>query len=452
MLTGTIPLGMNKIRELLEGYEDPEAWAAKSIGSIAPEGSGRGREEAEEKGERGEPSLTVRSLNALGAAKRLTLTQTNNSAEDVHLREGDRRHSLKTMTGEEDGSSIDATHSQGDLEEAQVEEGECAHQQRTLQVRMDSTREVEPEILWCNGRCMGRADTSGCTFLCLGEWETKVRTTQHQLAIKQIIERHHHSDLVMQPIEMVRGFVDYNNSLAADPLFEHLAAPTGQVELLSIKPTHDVKKHPRETLEQYKWRQVRRVREEREGRRQGGEGRDELMGDIKIMRRIFRKRRQEKRRKTLIVAIITLRRFMRYCIKWLRERRREMSATTIVRYVRGFLTRVQVPELLEERFADLRRKTCALVRIRNFLRRCAREMRDSIWCGPSTIPLHPHPHPSPLNPSPSPSPSPSLLQGTDPWRRVGARGLYWRRSRSCVTKGHVARCRLRSPRPCSPPR
>ena len=47
-------------------------------------------------------------------------------------------------------------------------------------------KNLESEILWCNGRCMGRADTGQCTLLCLSEWEKKVRTTQHQLAIKEL--------------------------------------------------------------------------------------------------------------------------------------------------------------------------------------------------------------------------------------------------------------------------
>ena len=50
--------------------------------------------------------------------------------------------------------------------------------------------ELEEEIIWCNGRCNGRANTAGCTLICLSEWEQKLQIASHQLVVRQLIEKH----------------------------------------------------------------------------------------------------------------------------------------------------------------------------------------------------------------------------------------------------------------------
>ena len=109
------------------------------------------------------------------------------NGEEWAAREADRRNSLNTYTGEEDEVDSDRAVVEGFGPQASV-----ARSPRNTNDKFES------EILWCNGRCMGRADTDTCTLLCLGEWEKKVKTTQHQLNIKHIIEKHHHSDLVLK--------------------------------------------------------------------------------------------------------------------------------------------------------------------------------------------------------------------------------------------------------------
>ena len=46
---------------------------------------------------------------------------------------------------------------------------------------------LEDEIIWCNGRCDGRANSAGCTLICLSEWERKLQIAGHQLNVKQVI-------------------------------------------------------------------------------------------------------------------------------------------------------------------------------------------------------------------------------------------------------------------------
>jgi hypothetical protein len=82
---------------------------------------------------------------------------------------------------------------------------------------------VEESIIWCNGRCEGLANTAACTCLCLQLWQEKVKVLRHQVAVKEIIEKHHHNPIVLTPVKLGNG------------------------EILSIRPLSKPRKHDRET-------------------------------------------------------------------------------------------------------------------------------------------------------------------------------------------------------------
>jgi hypothetical protein len=52
---------------------------------------------------------------------------------------------------------------------------------------------VETEILWCNGRCNGAADTPLCSSICIDLWADRVLKARKTITVKSAIARQHHS-------------------------------------------------------------------------------------------------------------------------------------------------------------------------------------------------------------------------------------------------------------------
>lgn len=117
----------------------------------------------------------------------------------------------------------------------------------------------EEDIMWCNGRCGGQANTAYCTSLCLKLWEQRVHLFRHYMEVTQIIEKHRHSDLVANPIRL----------------------PTGEV--ISIKPETKLHKHKVETPMQFEMRLKETLKHRAEMQRamNRGEGESKVNVDLK---------------------------------------------------------------------------------------------------------------------------------------------------------------------------
>ena len=254
----------------------------------------------------------------------------------------------------------------------------------------------EPDIVWCNGRCMGKANTDQCTLLCLSAWEKKIRATQRQLAIKDIISRHHHADLVMHPVRFPRVSSDYENFLTSDPYFQSVVASMSTSDTLDIRPFRKIRKHPKETQQQYSKRVMITQSKKRPHGSMGTIFTEEAdlaqvhEVNILLLQSIFRKKKKSEFKKIALRAIFKIRNFLRFCCQkfkantYLRKVTQSQEAASILTKVaRGYLVRKEVPITMKDCDTLLRKKKLSIIVIRNFLRKVARRKYRNV-CHKST--------------------------------------------------------------------
>lgn len=226
------------------------------------------------------------------------------------------------------------------------------------------------EILWCNGRCMGRTDTPTCTLLCLSLWEKRLKSAHHQIVLKDIVDRHHYSHLVMRPIKYKES--DGDKLLSSDLALDNHLLPS---DVIIIKPSHDIKKHPRETGEQYNLR--RQIVKDDNSIEKHKE--NVARKRIKMLSKMFDNRKKRKGKLITISSLLILRKFLRFFVRSYRAMMKEQSAIKISAIVRGYLLRIRLPDLKEQALVKVGRKCFSIIKIRNFLRQRARELCLSPW-------------------------------------------------------------------------
>lgn len=99
---------------------------------------------------------------------------------------------------------------------------------------------LEKDTYWCNGKCAGSANTPFCTNICMLIWEKRVEYMRKQMNLRDVIERQHHSDLVLNTTFKV----DISDS----------SGYLKQSKEISMKPKPQVIRHKKETESQYKLR------------------------------------------------------------------------------------------------------------------------------------------------------------------------------------------------------
>jgi len=102
---------------------------------------------------------------------------------------------------------------------------------------------VDEEVLWCNGRCNGAANTPSCTNICIQMWEQRVQSLRRQAAALDIVRG---DSSVLAPGSPLRAEL---GSLASIP--SRVKLPSGKVlEVNSIRVDLP-KRHSKETESQY---------------------------------------------------------------------------------------------------------------------------------------------------------------------------------------------------------
>jgi hypothetical protein len=114
--------------------------------------------------------------------------------------------------------------------------------QEIYQTSNSNQENLSQRIYWCNGRCSGLANTPFCTNICMLLWEQRVEHVRQQMRIKDVIERQHHSDYVLNTKMRVEVMDDEGY--------------VQQSKEVSIKPRPVITKHKRETESQYQRRKL----------------------------------------------------------------------------------------------------------------------------------------------------------------------------------------------------
>ena len=211
---------------------------------------------------------------------------------------------------------------------------------------------------------------TSCTLLCLNIWEKKVRTAKHQLILKDIIDRHHHCDLVLQPIRYNADQVQ-EDDLYIDDILDKAEHANNT---LKIKPHHGTRKHPKETEAQFLLRQSI-INHKKSDQTPNTISKKQTS----MLKQMFNKRKKIKTRLKLVKHFFVIRKFLRYFARCCIYNRQLNAALMISKVWRGVLTRIRIPEVYEKAIIKSASKAFAIIRIRNFLRKSARDMIASPW-------------------------------------------------------------------------
>lgn len=178
----------------------------------------------------------------------------------------------------------------------------------------------------------------------------------------------------MQPIKCRKILKD------DDVFIDDLLDKVKNADVINIKPSHQVRKHSKETIEQYNLRQANI-------NTQGAVTHNDILvkKNVSLLRSMFSKRKRQKRKFILIKAIFVIRKFMRYCAKIMKLDRQIIASIVINSICRGYLARLKIPSIIEEFMMKLGIKAFSVIKIRNFLRKCARSMLSSPWFKPVEI-------------------------------------------------------------------
>jgi hypothetical protein len=232
-------------------------------------------------------------------------------------------------------------------------------------------------------------------------WQNRVQVARHQLVIKQLIERHHHCDLVMKPVKIA----DANSSKLLGleenllEMRDSIMSAKRQKKVVDIKPKQKPKRHSKETIDQYNLRQEQILVASSLDDKNPSKN---LIGNltwnnstlinqsslpsyqsiktkkatkydfIVTCKKVYNKRRKKRQKKTILKYFLRIRKFMRFAVRKLRRRRQVWAALVISRYARGFLVRIKKASLIEMLLIERARKTFAFILLRNWIRRCAR--------------------------------------------------------------------------------
>ena len=205
--------------------------------------------------------------------------------------------------------------------------------------------------------------------MCLNIWEKKVRTAKHQLILKDIIDRHHHCDLVLHPIRY-----DVSQVQEDDLYIDDILDKAEHANTLKIKPHHGTRKHPKETQAQFLLRQsiVNHKKSDQTPNTMSKK-------QTSMLKQMFDKRKKIKNRLKLVKHFFVIRKFLRYFARCCIYNRRLNAVLTISKVWRGVLARIKIPEVYEKAIIKSASKAFAIIRIRNFLRKSARDMIASPW-------------------------------------------------------------------------
>jgi len=141
---------------------------------------------------------------------------------------------------------------------------------------------INEDIIWCNGRCNGQADTPTCTKICVDIWETRVKLMKHQQYVKNMAQKKF--DLAPSVAQSIK-----------------------QIYKPDLSKT--LKRHPQETEKQFKLRLKRRY---------AADGRKLPLPPtfkkrehaLKVMRRHYSRRFSFRRRIEVGKALQVLKRFV----------------------------------------------------------------------------------------------------------------------------------------------
>eukprot|EP01034_Spumella_vulgaris_P022726 gene22726-28882_t len=110
-------------------------------------------------------------------------------------------------------------------------------------------------LIWCNGLlCRGMCNTPFCSDICLQLWEKRVQKLRQQTVLQNIVNRHHHSDLVMKS-HFIRvsssGEVVQNDRKSPNKGKKS----TDRIVKVNLKPKVEATRHQKETESQFNMRQ-----------------------------------------------------------------------------------------------------------------------------------------------------------------------------------------------------
>ena len=93
------------------------------------------------------------------------------------------------------------------------------------------------------------------------------------------------------------------------------------------------------------------------------------------------RRKVRQRQRVVIRALITVRRFLRHIVRDRRHLQQLWACTHINRLIRGYIVRCRLPQLIDTAIMRRAVKGFTVIRIRNWLRNCARRYVGSEYVG-----------------------------------------------------------------------
>lgn len=144
------------------------------------------------------------------------------------------------------------------------------------------TKPTVNDIIWCNGRCGGRANTPACTNICVALWQARVKWMKHQQFVKDMAQK--------------RVDLDPIGSMSAERIFKPDYSKT-------------LKRHPQETDKQFQLRV--RIRDAADGRQKRTQSTlKKRQHALMVMRQHYSRRFRMRRRNEVGRALLVLKRFV----------------------------------------------------------------------------------------------------------------------------------------------
>ena len=133
--------------------------------------------------------------------------------------------------------------------------GGSEEEEESRKLTDEQLQDSERPLIWCNGLvCGGYSNTPFCTSICMDLWERKLQLVRKQTVFKSIVNKHHHSNLVMLDRVITIKNSDLERSSSSSSGWKGVEGGEARAVKINLQPRLDVVRHRKETQSQFEKR------------------------------------------------------------------------------------------------------------------------------------------------------------------------------------------------------